>query len=128
MKFTIYVFNPTTGKGEIQRRGECPDAMLGKQVRAGESILVGQALCDVQHYIEHDHEGRKVVCKHPPEVVAQRAPKGWQPPVGEEQARLVAKGLNPALAGRLAQRRRVDAAIMQEAGKGPESSQKAGPP
>ncbi|HKB58239.1 MAG TPA: hypothetical protein VKC51_11695 [Lacunisphaera sp.] len=106
--FTIY----DQSTGAIRRSGHCPEAMLGLQVHSGESILVGQALCDIRHFIERDAEGRKLVRKHPPEVIAQRAPEGWQPPIDAEQAELVAKGLHPALAARYARRRRDRASAM----------------
>ncbi|MDI1320183.1 MAG: hypothetical protein PSW75_08320, partial [bacterium] len=110
------------------RRGRCPESLLGKQVRAGESILVGQALCDVQHFIRHDGEGRKLAHRHTAEEIAHRAPPGWVPPVEHQTAELVAKGIHPALAARHALRRRHHAAVMHEAGNSPAGPTSAPPP
>lgn len=125
--YTIYRYDPVTRLGEILRSGQCPAYAAAKQVRAGESILVGQALCDIQHFIRHDEEGRKQVHRHPPEVIAKRAPHGWIPPTTHLLAGLAAKGINPDLAARHIQRRRHHAAVMHEAGKSPAGARPVSP-
>lgn len=71
------------GGGPVIRSGHCPAYMLGHQVHEGESILVGQALCDIQHRVEVDlATGEKRPCQHTPEEVARRAlPAGARPPI-----------------------------------------------
>lgn len=97
------------GGGPVIRSGHCPDYMLGHQVREGESILVGQALCDIQHRVEVDlATGEKRPCQHTPEEIARRAPAGWRPPTDQAGESLAAKGINPALAARLSMRRRTN--------------------
>ncbi len=103
--FTI--FNRTTG--EILRSGRCPEKLVAKQARAGESVLVGQALCDVQHRIEVDvSTGAKQPRRYADEEIVDRAPRGWRPRPGSlamAAEAVAAKGINPALATRLVHRR-----------------------
>lgn len=110
MLYTIY--QKTTG--QFVRSGACPEKLLSKQVRAGEAILAGQALCDVQFFVQmgenglpvRDQAGQLVVSSYPIEELAERAPYGWRPTATAADASdLVEAGINPELARRFAQLR-----------------------
>ncbi len=111
------IFEQGIGPRQIKRRGHCPKSLLGRVAQQGESVLVGQALCDLQHYVHVCPETlTRTVCKHPPEVIEAKAP-GWHHEHHVDA--LTAKGIHPALARRLVQRRRDHAASLHAAGKSP---------
>lgn len=80
------IFNPQTG--QILRSGEAPEKMLGIQVRAGESILVGEKLNDLTHRVEMQNGIKKAVPINPAEPIA-----------------MVGRNINPALLKRFQEQR-----------------------
>ena len=60
--YTIYHF----ATGEIIRSGNCPTSMLGLQVGAGESILVGEIGDSETQVVHDDGMGNKVLVTVPP--------------------------------------------------------------
>lgn len=96
------IFDPITG--EVLRSGTAPERLLSKQVRAGESIWVGVALCDVQFSVERGEDGALSANSNTLEGMLERAPDGWRPTATAADASdLVEAGINPGLARRFAQ-------------------------
>ena len=71
--YTIYDFHT----GQIFRSGNCPESMLGLQVGAGESILVGEVGDSETQIVHDDGMGNKVLVTVPP-------PEPVPPPVPTE--------------------------------------------
>lgn len=127
MNYTIYRWDRTTNVGTVVRSGGCPDWAVAQQPRAGESVLAGVKLDPVHHYIRKECtiiDGVNVVtgpgvevCEYAHEQKLERAGPAGREELLQQKAEtdMVAQGVNPRLAAKLAERRRFAPAAPQPA-------------